>query len=257
MVFIPDGTLMRAASSGFSEPLADLFWMRVVILFGERFDTSAGDPVWLQWLLKMIVAVTELDPQWRTPYFWGGTMLRVAGDLDGSDLIFERGHAALPDESYFSFSLGMNAYLYRDDAVTAARYLAAAAQAPDAPKWYASAAAAMKQKAGDRRTAIRFLRETLETTTDPGIIKHTEQQLRRLYHNEYVDQWDDACRAYRDQTGAPLSRPEDIEKLGFTLPPNPREDAWIVGGDGVVRSEGAERERLRDQIKREWNLIRK
>jgi hypothetical protein len=252
LLFVPETTHLRAAAFGFDEPLADLLWVRAILTFGERYGTEGGG--WLTWLGRMIEAVCTLDPGWRTPYFYGGSMLRASGDIAASDLIFEAGRANLPDDPYFPFSLGMNAYLYRQDHAAAAAFLEEAAACPDAPFWYASAAAAMHQDAGDRGVGIRYLREVRDSTQDPNIRADAERQLGRLMHNELVDLWAPACRARKAERG-PLPAPEDLRELGFDLPENPRGDAWIVGSDGVVRSEGAEDERVRDLRLAELRLI--
>ncbi|MFN7145710.1 MAG: hypothetical protein ACK4YP_18180, partial [Myxococcota bacterium] len=253
LLFVPDAHMVRAASTGFEEPLADLFWVRTVLVFGERFGTEAGD-AWLQWLGRMIEAVYTLDPKWRTPYFYGGTILRVSGDVDGSDAVFQAAHANLPDDPFFPFSLGMNAYLYRDDARVAVELIGRAAELPGAPSWYSAAAAAMRQQSGERAAGIQYLEEVRRTTTDPAILADTDRQLARLRHNDLVETWADACRRWRDANG-PLSAPGEIARLGFTLPPNPRGDAWVVGADGVVRSEGAEKERYRRLLIEERKIV--
>lgn len=253
LIFAPDGETLRIAASGFHEPVADVLWMRAALVFGERYQRDT-DPSWRVWLRRTVEAVNTLDPRWRTPYYYGGLILNVLGDVEASDAVFLRAHAQMPEDWFFAFQLGMNAYLHREDYAEAARWLAKASRMPGAPKWYAAAAAAMQQQQGERRAAMRFLEETLETTDDPGIRHETERQLARLRHNELVDRWDDACRAYRARTGRPLARPEDLAELGFELPPNPRGDAWVVGADGVVRSEGAERERYRRALRGELRL---
>ncbi len=253
LLFVPDAQQIRAASSGFAEPLADLFWVRTVLVFGERFGVDR-DPKWLVWMGRMIEAVNTLDPRWRTAYFYGGAILRVSGDVDGSDKVFAAGHAALPKDPFFPFSLGMNAYLYRQDNVAAAEHIAVAASLPDAPSWYAAAAAGMQQKAGNRAAAMRYLEETIADAKDPAVRADSEWQLARLQHDEVVDQWTDACRAWRDEHG-PLTAPEELSRVGFALPENPRGDAWIIGLDGVVRSAGAERDRLRRLRQQEAKFV--
>lgn len=254
LLFVPEPEQVRAASLGFAEPLSDLFWVRTVLVFGERFGNDDG-PRWNEWLRRMIAAVYTLDPAWRTPYFYGGTILRANGDVPASDTVFTEARANLPDDPFFPFSLGMNAYLYRDDPATAAAFLAEAAALPEAPSWYAAAAAAMRQSSGDRAAGIQYLQEVGATTDNPAIRADTERQLARLRHNELVDVWTDACVRRRD-AGERLERPEDLAELGFDLPVNPRGDAWVVGADGVVRSEGAEAERYRRRLQEEWRLVR-
>lgn len=257
LVFVPDGKQLVAASSGQAEVLADLLWVRAVLLFGERYDSATGT-AWTDWLRRMILAVNTLDPHWRTAYFYGGSLLRVVEDIEGADMVFLQATQYLPEDSFFPFSLGMNAYLYREDPEEAGRWLEKAAVLPNAPGWYGAAAAAMHQEAGARDSAIRFLEELAASTNNEGVRKDSKRQLRRLHHNAMVDEWAPRCKAFKEEQGRPLSSPDELAQLlGRPLPENPRGDAWIVGQDGVVRSARADRERLRRLRKAEWLLVRR
>ena len=253
LTFVPDGRLLSVAASGFHEPLADLLWVRMVLIFGERFDRDDGSE-WTEWLRRMTHAVIDLDPEWRSPHFYGGVMLRVVGNIDASDEVFRAGMEHLPNDPFFPFSLGMNAYLYRGDMAEAARLVDRASRLEGAPTWYAAAAARMMSRVDGRPAALRYLEEQRASTTDPAILEDIDWQVARLRHDELVDTWADACRQ-RKRDAAPLRRPEDLRLLGFTLPENPRKDAWIIGLDGVVRSAGAERERLKKVRQAERTLL--
>jgi tetratricopeptide (TPR) repeat protein len=254
LLFVPDGDMLKVAASGYEEPLADLFWVRTVIVFGERYGSAQGTR-WVEWVRRMVLAVTTLDPRWRTAYQYGGAFARVSGDIEGSDEIFRRGSENLPDDPWFPFAYGMNAYIYKDDPETAADWIAKAAVRKDAPSWYGAAAAAMRQESGDRAAAIRYLEELREQATSEAQRRDTERQLRRLWHNELVSRWEEACRAFRAEHGRPLADVAEFERVIGPLPANPREDAWIVGGDGVVRSEGADADRVRRLRRGEWRLV--
>lgn len=256
LLFVPDGHEMKLAATGQEEPIADLLWVRAVLTFGERWEHDPGQE-WVTWLSTMIQAINVLDPPWRTPYFYGGILLRVLGDVDGSDAVFRQGAEALPDDWFFPFSVGMNYFLVRDDPKTAAEWLDRAALLDEAPAWLASTAAELKQRGGDRTEAIRYLQELARNSPSAEVRADAERQLRRLFHNAFVDAWTPVCRDFRDQTGAPVASPAQLEQiLGHALPPNPRGDDWIVGTDGVVRSRIAETERLRRARLSEWGLLR-
>ena len=121
----PNGEALRVAALGQPTLLADVMWVRAVLQFSEVMDGRTLDGN--RWLAATVEAVATLDPGWRTAYFYGGAFMRVLGDIEASDHIFEEGRKAIPDDSFFPFSLGMNAYLHHGDAELAAEYLAAAA----------------------------------------------------------------------------------------------------------------------------------
>jgi tetratricopeptide (TPR) repeat protein len=254
VAFAPDGAQARVVATGFEEPLADLFWVRAVLLFGDRYSTEAPEH-WREWFRRTIEAVTTLDPTWRTPYFYGGTLLRVLGDIEGSDLIYTRAAENRPDDFFFPFSLAMNAYLYRDDTAAATVWMDRAAHLPGAPPWYAAAAAGMHTKSGNRKAAVAYLEDVLRTTDNPAIAEEVRGQIGRMMHDELVAGWADACRAHFDTTGAPLASPEALASLGIPLPANPRGDAWVVGADGVVRSAASEEKRIDKARAAELSLL--
>ncbi len=256
LLFAPNGRELALASSGFEEPLADVLWVRAVITFGERWEHDPGSE-WVTWLTTMIDAINTLDPRWRTPYFYGGILLRVLGEVDASDRVFQRGAEAMPEDWFFPFSVGMNYFVVRDDLENAAVWLGRAAPLPGAPPWVASTVAELKQRSGERGAAIGYLQDLLRTSPSPEVRADAERQLRRLFHNSFVDAWAPACREYRDRTGSALTSPAQLEAiLGHPLPPNPRGDAWIVGADGVVRSATAETERVRRALMEEMKVLR-
>ena len=242
-LFAPDPDQIRMAATGFEELIADVMWVRSVLAFGDAvaWHTEAQTSAWLR---SMVETVNTLDPTWRTAYYYGGVTLRVLDDLDGSDAVFKRGAAALPEESFFPFSIGMNAFLYREDPVTAADWLSEAARRKNAPRWYHSAAASMKQRGGSIEAGLQYLREQLEATTDDAVRDNIRYKIGVLEHDQLVLQWTEACKEYRRRSGHALARPEDLRRLGLTLPANPRGDAWVVGLDGVVRSADAEGNRI-------------
>lgn len=253
LVFLPSAQGIRMASSGFEEVVADLMWVRTVLLFGERYDSDDTD-LWKEWLTGMVHTVTELDPQWRTPYWYGGGMLVVVGQIDASSAVYEQCSRERPEEYWCPFARGMNDLLYKNDALAAGSWLREAAGRPGAPKWYGSAAAALASKGGQRHAGLVYLEEQLGSTTDPGVRAALEYQRNKLTHDSLVATWEEAAKAWRDEHG-PLERPEDLTKLGFALPQNPRGDDWIIGRDGVPRSAQSERDRARRAQMDEWPLI--
>lgn len=228
---IPDPSMMRAASMGQQAMLGDLMWIRVALNFADQLDHP--DEHGKQFLLASIRAVVRLDPRWRTGYFYGGSMMRLLDDIEGSDEIFTLGMEAKPDDPYFPFSLGMNAWLYRDDAEEAARYLRIAAELPTAPPWYRAASAGFLDRKGQRQTALHYLREEMEHEEEPAAREALLHRYRRIMHDEYSSQLTEAYQAWVAQAGRP---PAQLSDLG-QLPDDPLGGTWILAPDGVVRSD--------------------
>ncbi len=253
LYFQPSAEGVRLAASGFEEAIADGMWVRATLIFGERY-ASDDSVLWHAWLTSVIGVVSHLDPGWRTPYLYGGGMLSAVGLTTEAADVYERCSRELPDDYWCPFARGMNDLLYNDDPAAAARWLAVAAERPGAPTWYGAAAAAMRSRAGQRKAGVAYLKEQLATTDNEGVRRSLEYQLGRLQHDELVAGWTEECVARRE-SGRRLRNPEELPPKGFSLPDNPRGDAWVVGADGVVRSAGAEVERVRRVRRQEWALL--
>ena len=227
----PNGEALRVAALGQPTLLADVMWVRAVLQFSEVMDGRTLDGN--RWLAATVEAVATLDPGWRTAYFYGGAFMRVLGDIEASDHIFEEGRKAIPDDSFFPFSLGMNAYLHHGDAELAAEYLAAAAALPGAPGWYGAAAASFIEMKGQRAAAVRYLDEELVRTTNPVVRQSLERRRAGLIHDELSDKLAQLTERFISEVGRP---PASITELG-ALPPDPYGEGWVLGPDGVVRSQ--------------------
>jgi hypothetical protein len=225
----PEGGPLRVASLGYHGPLADLMWLRGVLRFVDVYDDPQrrGRP----WLRASLLAADTLDPGWRTLYTYGATLLRSVDDVEGSDILLSRGRAAFPTDAFFPFSLGMNAYLYRDDVASTVQWLQLAASLPGAPSWYAAAAAGFLDQRGQREAALRYLDDQLAATTRPEERAALEGRKARLLHDHYVDAIARRRAAVEERLGRRITA---VAELG-ELPADPTGGVWVIGEDGVVR----------------------
>lgn len=228
-MYVPSPVAVRVASLGHSTLLADGMWVRAVLSFADAYhaEDGTGHAEAAVWLRAYLETISALDPLWRTAYYHGGGMLRVLGDAEGSDAIFALGMKNLPDEPYFPFSLAMNAYLLHQDRTKAAAFLGQAAAIPGAPPWYRAAAAGFLSESGQRQTALRYLKEQLDSATEPTVRRAVQRKLDDLLHEEFAAQIE-ALRPSPD-TDLPPSAWGDV-------PPDPYQAGWIIGADGRVRS---------------------
>ncbi|RME20931.1 MAG: tetratricopeptide repeat protein [Deltaproteobacteria bacterium] len=246
---MPDPAAMRAASMGQPTMVAHLLWIEVALNFADLVEHP--DPQGPEWLLQMLRSVLELDPGWRTAYFYGGSMMRVLGDIDGSDEVFGRALEDLPDDPYFPFSLGMNAYLYRKDTETATKMLDRAASLPGAPAWYRAAAAGFLDESGQRQAALAYIEEEMKTETEEAVLRSLRRKRASLLHDELADRLDRQLAAARAAAG----RPDGGLELLTDLPPDPLGGHWILAPDGHVRSDVADRSLARRDRDRERAMI--
>ncbi len=251
---MPRAELIRAATMGHPLLVADILWVRGVLRFSDVYERpSEGDG---RWLMAIFDAVTALDPSWRTAYFYGGSMLRVVGRIEDSDAIFERARQQpeLADDPFFPFSLAMNAWLHHEDPEATSAYLLEAAKLPGAPDWYPMAAAGILDKERGAQAGIAMVEAQIQGEADPRVRGWLEAKLKRLRHDLFSEQ---VTAHYLEQVGDAEVRPGDpVEALpsGQALPPDPLGGFWLMGTDGVIRSDVAEglRERQAVQAERFW-----
>lgn len=247
--YLPSSRAVAVASMGYELPLAHLMWVRTVLTFVDIIDgkLSNGGP----WLRAILDSTTTLDPYWRTAYFYGGGMLRVLGDIDGSDEVYADGMAWLPSDPFFPFSIGMNAYLYRSDNERAFRYLDRASRMEGAPAWYRAAAAGFLDEKGHRLAAIRYLEEEMANERRPEVLRAIRPKYLTLVHDELAERIEEARASWERREGRPLT---DLASLG-DLPADPFEEGWFIAPDGRVRSTARDRIVAREARSREREML--
>lgn len=247
---VASGPLLRVASSGFHVLVADILWMRTVLAFGEIHDENTlaqhgfGD-----WLSGSILAISELDPQWSTPYQWGGLMLEVAEEPQAAKAVYQRGVEAFPDEYRFWFALGMLEYFSFEDTQAASQAMARAAECPGAPEWFAVASLAYGSDQETEEAGIQFLRSQLDATPDPDLRASIESRIQRLEHQRLERQIAQVKTELEAQLGAILSISALEQAAGRALPQDPMGVGWIVDVDGVVRSQVIAEERAAKDLR--------
>ena len=209
--FLPTGDFLKASSLGYAPLLADIFWIRATMLFGDRH--GGGDKDWYAWLYHMVDITTDLDPDFRAAYKYGGTMLRVDGVfVDQSSLIFQKGMKHRPDEWYFPFGIAMNYFIHREDNKIAARYMEIASRTEGAPFYLRNLAASLLSESDQLDAALVFTREELDNLPAGQGKVRTALELK-VFELEYllaVRGVERALTAYRRQHGEHPAEPSEL-----------------------------------------------
>ena len=221
--FLPSGKALRAASLGYEPLVADLLWVRATMMFGEHYGAD-GDRRWYGWLYHLVDLATDLEPDFRAAYKYGAGMLRANGVfVEQSSLLFQKGMRGVPDEWYFPMGIAMNAFMYRDDKETAARYMRQAASLPGAPFYLRNLAASLLTDSNQLDTALAFLREELRNLP-PGNARTAVKV--KIFETEYLKvkaRAEEVVADWRRRTG---HYPTDPDELGEALPPDPLGGRW-------------------------------
>jgi len=221
--FLPTGDFLKASSLGYASLLADLFWIRATMLFGERH--GATDKDWYAWLYHMVDITTDLDPDFRAAYKYGGTMLRVDGVfVDQSSLIFQKGMKHRPDEWYFPFGIAMNYFVHRKDNRIAARYMEIASRTEGAPFYLRNLAASLLSESDQLDAALVFTREELDNLP-AGQHKVRTALALKVFELEYLVALrgvEHALNEYRREHGEHPEDPSDLKGI----PRDPLGGTW-------------------------------
>ena len=248
--YLPNPTVTKALSLGHHTMVADVLWVRTILIFSDfAYDCN---PLHAQWLLSMIKTIANLDPKWRTLYFYGGTMMNLCQDVDAADELFTVAHKELPDDYFFPFSLAMNAYLVRRDYESAERWMREAAGKKGAPNWYKAAVAGLINKQGQRQTSIRYLQDELNKELPPAVRASSEERLRLLLHEQYSE----ALEGLRQEKERDLGRPlQSLNELPNSYP-DPWNEGWLLAPDGQIRSIEMERREIKRRRNQERVMLR-
>ncbi len=230
--YLPSGQSLALMSMGFEPVLADLLWVKAVLLFGERYGEA--DQSWYPWLFHMADLASDLEPQYRAVYKMGGTMLRTDSVfVEQSNLIFQKGMKAMPGEWYFPFAIGMNYYQQLEDPAIAARFIRRAAETGEGPVYLRNLAASMLSDANQLEVARQFLVEEARVLPRGAARDVTMAKVYEIAYQIAARDAGLAVAAYRDREGRLPTAPGDIVAAGFVLPPDPMGDTSYLAHLGV------------------------
>ncbi|WP_413584751.1 tetratricopeptide repeat protein [Bdellovibrio sp. HCB274] len=187
--FISPPPLLERFTFGYSEVMADTFWIRVVQdmdycdeVTGKIGEVSvcAND----SWLYKMIDTITNLSPNFRTPYAVGSLALTILiTDVDGATKIFEKAIKAFPTDWPILYRAAYH-YMYEvKDNKRAAELLMKAADY-GAPPWTRTLAGRLLADSGNIDLAEQVLRSMKESNQDPLLIERLSNKIQQIKINK-------------------------------------------------------------------------
>lgn len=180
-LYIPTGKLLPYLSLGHSQLIADLLWLKTILYFGEHYLTDKNYP----YLYHLIEIVTDLDPRFEEPIFFGGVVLSLeVGAVEESNLLLKKGMINSPNEWRLPFYLGFNYWYYLKDHARAAEYISLASELPGAPSYLPRLAATLYMKSGQREVGLRFLRELYNQAQDENLRGVIKEKIEALMHEE-------------------------------------------------------------------------
>jgi hypothetical protein len=232
---IPSGRMARLAALGHRTFLSDLYWLHTVQYIGDPQAEKRG---WTK-LFALVDLVTDLDPRHGYAYQTAGIVLSSAGRLDESDAILDKGIEKGPPYWTFPFYRSFNAWFYRGDLETGARYAEMAARRPGASANVSQLAVSLASKSGTPEEAIVLIEELRATVKDEATAQRLDEQLRLATLERDAQALERAAARFRDERGRPIESLRELVAAGLVpgLPADPFGGEYVWNPEeGKVRS---------------------
>lgn len=109
LTVLPTPRALELMSLGYREALADLVWVRALVLAGERLGHTDAEMV-----ERHVEAIATLAPRFHRPYLWGGITVVYGGEgridralVDRAARIYREGLQRFPESHELLYALGM------------------------------------------------------------------------------------------------------------------------------------------------------
>jgi len=237
IAYLPSGAVARVASLGQRLLVSDLYWLSAVQYIGER-EALTATRGWDR-LYPALDLVTDLDPRHGYAYQTGGIVLSQVHRLEESDAILEKGVAKGPPYWTFPYYLAFNAWFYRADYESAARWAERAARTPGASPNVSHLALSLASKSGTPEQALQLLDDLLATEEEEAIRSRLEEQRRLALLEQAAQQVERAMREEQVRIGRPVTHLSELLSSGAlrALPADPFGGQLVLDPkDGRVHS---------------------
>ena len=193
---LPKGEMLKPALVGYHHLGADLLWLKLVQVLGERGHSAQEH----EWMYHALDVITTLDSQYAYAYYAGGiTLSDIAKRADLSNRLLEKGANTNPDVWNIPFLIGYNYYFLLGDPARGAKYIMRAASLPGRPAYLPGLATRMAAEAGSPDTALAFLEARLIETRDPWMRADLENRMKEVLIERDIRELDRAVLAYQKQ----------------------------------------------------------
>jgi tetratricopeptide (TPR) repeat protein len=247
---LPRGEVLKPALLGYHQLGADLLWLRMVQVLGDRVvrDQDYG------WLYHALDVITTLDPQYLYAYDVGGTVLaELAGRYDLSNQILKKGLTPNPQSWRLPFLLGFNNFFHLGQPLEAADYMARAAGAHGMlhegppPPYIPRLASRLYAQGKSPEVAIEFLEAMLLQTSEPLIRDQLQRRMRRVGLERDLQMIELAVQQYEEAMKKKPAALADLVSNGMlkSIPDEPYGGSYVFDSKTGEVSSSTHNERMR------------
>jgi tetratricopeptide (TPR) repeat protein len=234
--YLPGGSVLKTASLGYREVVADFLWLQVIQAMGDKHVPKEVG----QWIYHALDVVTTLDPKFVRAYEAGGHALcTIVLMPEESNRLLEKGIRHNPQEWRLPFLLGINYYFELGDNHKAAEAMAMAARIPGSPEIVARLAARLLVSAKSPQQAVDLLARVYEETSDENVRRVLDQRLREAIVERDLSMLEEALERFHIQHAQRPDRLDQLVQDGLlqALPQEPFGGRYVYdAGTGEVRS---------------------
>lgn len=237
--WLPSGQAVRTTSFGQRLLLSDFYWLKTVMYMGE--STLAPERGWAA-LHALGDIVTDLDPRFGFAYqVVGSNLSGIAGDVQKSNRILEKGMRNVPDRWTLPFLYAFNKYFYEEDYAVAARYARRAAEVGQRPHLALLAAnlGLVANTPEQYASAIEFLELSLQQAANPELREELQGRLLKVRTYRELARCEQAVAAFRARAGRPPFSLQEVADAGLlpSVPSDPSGGRIVYDlASGIVRS---------------------
>ncbi len=227
--------IAEIVSLEFKGLMSDFLMLDILTYMGEKlFDNQEMNEEEWRVTYLALKQIINLDPRSSDPYVIAATSLPFeAGMVKETNEILLQAAEMRPHDHRPYFFLWYNYFSFLNDPDKAGYYLKKAAKIPGAPKYYAALASRMNVYSGQLYGAIVFLKEMINETTDPSMIKYLllrEDVLKKmLLLEQSVDK-------FKKMFGNKPTKLEELLKAGILtkIPEDPYGGTFFINSAGRV-----------------------
>lgn len=227
---LPRGEVLRPALLGYHHLGADILWLRTLQVLGKK-KNSVDEHVWLYHAMDV---TTTLDPLYAYVYYVGGVVLTdLAGRVDLSNQLLEKGLAANPNEWNLPFLLGYNYYFVLNEPAKGAEYISRAAKIPGGPGFLPGLATRMYAESGDPDVALQFLEAMWRENPDVAVREKLKERATEVMIERDLRRLETAIQRYQQTQHKYPKTLSDLISFGIlpSIPEEPFGGAYLLDSE--------------------------
>lgn len=211
------GPVVRAFSLGFSDALADLYWLRAVQYYGRQKQASA--PTGFADLAPLLETAAELDPRFELVYRYGAVFLSEqipigAGQPEKGVAFLKKGADRNPTNWSLRKDQGLFTFVYLDDAIAGSAVLSQASEIPGSAPWLKPLAAKVLADGGNLEASVQMW-TLIRDQSESGVLRENASvQLQVVKNRLFTQQVQQRITDHRERTGDTTATLETLRARG-------------------------------------------